>query len=109
VLEPLGEGWDGAVPALQLSDTIKRVEGGKVAETIAREGLRAAQTPQAFVADVLRAALAGDVDGASDCASLVEASGGRVKVVEGDSRLLKVTTAEDLAIVETWLAEAAHE
>jgi 2-C-methyl-D-erythritol 4-phosphate cytidylyltransferase len=105
VLEPLGEGWDGAVPALAVSDTIKRVEGGKVAETLARDGLVAAQTPQAFVADVLRAALAGDVDGACDCASLVEASGGRVKVVEGDPRLLKVTTAQDLRVAETLLVD----
>jgi len=108
VLEPLGEGWDGAVPALPVADTIKRVEGGKVAETLAREGLMAVQTPQAFVAGVLRAALAGDIDGASDCASLVEASGGRVKVVEGDPRLLKVTTAQDLLVVEALLAESGQ-
>ena len=105
VLEPLGEGWDGAVPALAVSDTIKRVEGGKVAETLARDGLVSAQTPQAFVADVLRAALAGDVEGACDCASLVEASGGRVKVVEGDPRLLKVTTVQDLLFAETLLVD----
>lgn len=107
VLEPLGVGWDGAVPALPVADTIKRVEGGKVAETLPREGLMVAQTPQAFVADVLRAALAGDVGGASDCASLVEAFGGRVKVVNGDPRLLKVTTAHDLRLVEALLAETA--
>ena len=107
VLEPLGEGWDGAVPALPVADTIKRVEGAAVTETLAREGLMAAQTPQAFVADVLRAALAGDVDGASDCASLVEAAGGRVKVVDGDPRLLKVTTPQDLLVVEALLAETA--
>ena len=65
---------------------------------------RAVQTPQAFAADVLRAALEGDVAGASDCASLVEARGGRVAVVPGDRRLLKVTTPEDLALVESWLA-----
>ena len=55
------------------------------------------QTPQAFVADVLRAAAAGE---GSDCASLVEAAGGRVKVVAGDERLLKVTTPADLARAE---------
>jgi 2-C-methyl-D-erythritol 4-phosphate cytidylyltransferase/2-C-methyl-D-erythritol 2,4-cyclodiphosphate synthase len=64
------------------------------------------QTPQAFLAPTLRAALAGEVSDASDCASLVEAQGGRVKVVEGDRRLLKVTDAEDLALVESWLARA---
>ncbi|MGZ4309512.1 MAG: 2-C-methyl-D-erythritol 4-phosphate cytidylyltransferase [Gaiellaceae bacterium] len=105
VLAPLGEGWDGAVPVLPLSDTIKRVEGGQVVETLPRGELVAAQTPQAFAADVLRQALAGDVSGATDCASLVEARGGRVKVVEGDTRLLKITDGADLALVESWLDE----
>jgi 2-C-methyl-D-erythritol 4-phosphate cytidylyltransferase len=53
---------------------------------------------------VLREALGGDVESASDCSSLVEAHGGRVKVVEGDRRLLKVTAADDLALVESWLS-----
>jgi 2-C-methyl-D-erythritol 4-phosphate cytidylyltransferase len=59
------------------------------------------QTPQAFVAPVLRAAAAGE---GTDCASLVEAGGGRVRVVEGDPHLLKITTPDDLALVESWLA-----
>jgi 2-C-methyl-D-erythritol 4-phosphate cytidylyltransferase len=105
VLLPLGEGWDGAVPGLPVADTIKRVEGERVVETLPREQLVAVQTPQAFVAETLRSALGGDVAGASDCASLVEARGGRVKVVAGDRRLLKVTTREDLALVESWLGE----
>jgi len=103
VVAALGEGWDGAVPALPVPDTVKRVEGEQVAETLPREELVAAQTPQAFVAPLLREALAGDVTGASDCASLVEAHGGRIKVVQGDRRLLKVTDADDLALVESWL------
>ena len=104
VLAPLGEGWDGAVPSLPIPDTVKRVRGDQVVETLARDQLVAVQTPQAFVASVLREALAGDIAGASDCAALVEARGGRVKVVEGDRRLLKVTTEEDLALVESWLS-----
>jgi 2-C-methyl-D-erythritol 4-phosphate cytidylyltransferase len=104
VLAPLSEGWEGVVPGLPLSDTIKRVEGDRVVETLPRGELVAVQTPQAFVASVLREALAGDVSHASDCASLVEARGGRVKVVEGDHHLLKVTSAEDLALVQGWLA-----
>jgi 2-C-methyl-D-erythritol 4-phosphate cytidylyltransferase len=103
VLAPLGEGWDGAVPGLPVADTVKRVRDDAVVETLPREELVAVQTPQAFDAAILRAALAGDVASASDCASLVEARGGRVKVVEGDRRLLKVTSAEDLAVVESWL------
>jgi 2-C-methyl-D-erythritol 4-phosphate cytidylyltransferase len=103
VLAPLADGWDGAVPGLPVADTLKRVDAdGAVAETVSRDGLWAVQTPQAFAADVLRAAAAGGGD-ATDCASLVEARGGRVKVVPGDPRLLKVTTADDLAKIASWL------
>ena len=103
VLAPLTEGYAGAVPALPIPDTVKRVEGGIVVETLARDGLVRAQTPQAFLAPALRAALAGDLSGATDCASLLERAGDRVAVVAGDPRLLKVTTPEDLALVESWL------
>jgi 2-C-methyl-D-erythritol 4-phosphate cytidylyltransferase len=102
VLAPLSEGWDGAVPALPLADTVKRVRGDEVLETLQREELVAAQTPQAFLADVLRRAVEGGE--ASDCAALVEQAGGRVKVVEGDRRLLKVTTQADLELVAGWAA-----
>jgi 2-C-methyl-D-erythritol 4-phosphate cytidylyltransferase len=103
VLGPLAEGFDGVVPALPIADTVKRVEGRVVAETVDREGLVAVQTPQAFAAAALRRALEGDPPDASDCAALVERAGGRVAVVDGDPRLLKVTVAEDLALVESWL------
>jgi 2-C-methyl-D-erythritol 4-phosphate cytidylyltransferase len=103
VLVALGEGWDGVVPALPVADTVKRVDGDRVVETLPRGELVAVQTPQGFVASALRTALGGDVSGASDCASLVEARGGRVKVVPGDPRLLKVTTIADLELVESWL------
>jgi 2-C-methyl-D-erythritol 4-phosphate cytidylyltransferase len=103
VLAPLSEGWDGAVPGLPVSDTLKRVaRDGQVEETVSRDGLWAVQTPQAFVADALRRAVANGAE-ATDCAGLVEAGGGRVKVVEGDARLLKVTTADDLAKIALWL------
>jgi 2-C-methyl-D-erythritol 4-phosphate cytidylyltransferase len=101
LLEALGEGFDGAVPAVPVTDTVKRARAGVVVETPAREELFAVQTPQAFVASVLRAAARGE---GSDCASLVEAAGGRVKIVPGDERLLKVTTRDDLRRVEAWLA-----
>jgi len=103
VLAPLAEGADGVVPALPLSDTVKRVRGSVVEETVAREGLVAVQTPQAFPADTLRRALAGDLAGATDCASLVERAGGRVVVVAGDRRLLKVTSPADLELAATCL------
>jgi 2-C-methyl-D-erythritol 4-phosphate cytidylyltransferase len=103
VLAPLSEGWDGVVPGLPIGDTLKRVgSDGGVTETVSRDGLWAVQTPQAFVAEALRRAQAGDAD-ATDCAGLVEASGGRVKVVAGDPRLLKVTSEADLETVAGWL------
>jgi 2-C-methyl-D-erythritol 4-phosphate cytidylyltransferase len=102
VLAPLAEGWDGVVPALAVADTVKRVEGERVVETVARESLVAAQTPQAFVASALRDAVADGGD-ASDCAALVEARGGRIRWVEGDPRLVKVTTKADLELVQSWL------
>ena len=105
VLAPLAEGYDGVVPALPLADTIKRVRDGVVVETLPREELYAAQTPQAFLADALRRAFPSNrlLQGATDCASLVEAQGGRVKVVDGDHRLLKVTSSADLELVSSWL------
>jgi 2-C-methyl-D-erythritol 4-phosphate cytidylyltransferase len=106
VLEPLSAGFDGAVPVLSIADTLKRVRDGAVEETVARDGLVAAQTPQAFLAPALRRAFAGDLSRATDCASLVERAGGRIGVVDGDPRLLKVTRAADLAMVEALLASA---
>ena len=103
LLAPLGEGFDGAIPVQPVADTLKRVRDGAVLETVDRTGLATAQTPQAFLAPMLRRAFDGDLAGATDCASLVERAGGRVAVVDGDPRLLKVTTAEDLAHVESWL------
>jgi 2-C-methyl-D-erythritol 4-phosphate cytidylyltransferase len=103
VLGALGEGWDGVVPGLPVPDTLKRVDDdGAVLETVARDSLYSVQTPQAFPADVLRRAVAAGAD-ATDCAALVEAAGGRVKVVPGDPLLLKVTTADDLAKIAAWL------
>jgi 2-C-methyl-D-erythritol 4-phosphate cytidylyltransferase len=106
LLEPLREGFDGAVPALAVTDTVKRASDGIVAETLERSELVSVQTPQAFTAAALRRALeraSNSLLQAPDCASLVEADGGRIKVVEGDERLLKVTTPADLERVSSWL------
>lgn len=102
VLGPLSEGWDGVVPGLPVGDTLKRAgSDGGVQETVARDGLWTVQTPQAFTAEALRRAQANGGE-ATDCAGLVEAAGGRVKIVEGDPRLLKVTSAADLETVAGW-------
>jgi 2-C-methyl-D-erythritol 4-phosphate cytidylyltransferase len=109
LLEALGAGWDGAVPGLPIADTVKRVRDGAVVETLARDELWTVQTPQAFVVSILRDAVRGPneardtVSQATDCAALVEARGGRVTVVPGDERLLKVTTRADLERVAQWL------
>ena len=108
LLERLSDGVDGVVPGLAIGDTVKRVDRGLVAETLDRDALVAVQTPQVFVADRLRAAYAGELAGATDCASLVERAGGRVGVVTGDPRLVKVTTADDLELV-TRLLEPSDE
>jgi 2-C-methyl-D-erythritol 4-phosphate cytidylyltransferase len=99
VLEALAQA-DGAVPGVPLTDTIKRHHAGMVVETPDRSQLVAVQTPQAFRGAVLRRAYAQPaavLAAATDCASLVEAAGGRVAVVEGDPANIKITTREDLA------------
>jgi 2-C-methyl-D-erythritol 4-phosphate cytidylyltransferase len=102
LIAALNEGWDGVVPGISVSDTVKRIDGDQVVETIDRESLIGAQTPQAFVSATLRDAAASGGD-ATDCAALVEARGGRIKVVPGDRRLMKVTEPVDLELAATWL------
>ena len=99
-------GADGAVPVLPVPDTVKHVREGRVVETEAREALGLAQTPQAFVLDVLReahaSALADGVE-ATDDAALLERMGRVVRAVPGEPANFKVTTHEDLIRAETIL------
>jgi 2-C-methyl-D-erythritol 4-phosphate cytidylyltransferase len=88
-----------AVCAVPVTDTLKRVEGSTVVATLDRVPLVSVQTPQAFRADILRAAHAGEPD-ATDDAALVEALGRTVQVVSGDPRNRKLTTPEDLSYFE---------
>ncbi len=104
VIDAVGAGADGAVPGVAVSDTIKRVDGGRVVETVDRSPLVAVQTPQAFRADVLRRAHAAGAD-ATDDAALVELVGGTVVVVRGEPANLKVTTAGDLVTAAALLAD----
>ncbi len=100
----LGEGVDAAIAAAPVTDTVKRVGGGRtVVETLDRAGLWAVQTPQVFRRAALERAL--DVSAevlaqATDDAWLVERGGGRVVVVEAPRENLKVTTPLDLAMAE---------
>ena len=95
------EGVDGVIAAVPVTDTVKEVEDGDVVRTPDRGRLWAAQTPQVFRADALRRA-AGE---ATDDASLVEAMGGRVRVVEGIRENFKVTTPLDARVAEMLLAD----
>jgi 2-C-methyl-D-erythritol 4-phosphate cytidylyltransferase len=98
---------DGVVPVVPAPDTVKRVRDGMVAETIPREDLSMAQTPQAFQ----RAALMDGHDqaersglAATDDAMLLEAAGYRVAAVQGEPSNFKITTTEDLRRAEQLLA-----
>jgi 2-C-methyl-D-erythritol 4-phosphate cytidylyltransferase len=102
------EGADGAIAARPVADTLKRGDRGErplVQATVDRAPLWAAETPQAFWAPALRRAVEraraeGRLAGATDCASLVEAIGGRVRLVPTPGPNLKVTTPADLALAE---------
>ena len=98
---------DGVIAAAPVADTVKRASGDRlvVAETVDRAGLWAVQTPQAFRAERLRAALAvGELDSATDDAMLVEAAGGLVRLWPAPEPNPKVTTAADVAVVSALLA-----
>ena len=101
------EGWDGVVAAAPVADTIKEADGaGRVVRTLDRSALWAIQTPQVFRADVLRRALHVDdavLASATDDASLVEAAGGSVRVIEAPAENIKVTRPVDLALAEALL------
>ena len=92
VLHGLRSGADAVVPAVPVVDTLREVGGG----TVDRSRLIAVQTPQGFRLDVLLRAHAGDPE-ATDDASLVEAIGGRVLVVDGEPANRKITTRADLS------------
>jgi 2-C-methyl-D-erythritol 4-phosphate cytidylyltransferase len=110
VLGALAEdGVDGVVPGVPVHDTIKQVDTFQtVTATLDRATLVAVQTPQGFRAAALRLAHAAHgahgPDGATDDAMLVEATGGRVRVVPGDPGNLKITTPDDLALAERLLS-----
>jgi 2-C-methyl-D-erythritol 4-phosphate cytidylyltransferase len=97
----------GAIAAIPVSDTLKRVTDSAITATIARASLWQAQTPQAFRRDLLVAAHQRAVSekiAATDDADLVERTGARVEVVEASTNNIKITTPSDLAIVEAILA-----
>ena len=104
VVAAVRDGADAVVPGIPVSDTLRDVEGG----VVDRDAVLAVQTPQGFPADRLRAAHAFGAD-ASDDATLVEADGGTVVVVEGDPANLKITRPVDLAMATAALGSSDRE
>ncbi|WP_137127563.1 2-C-methyl-D-erythritol 4-phosphate cytidylyltransferase [Roseomonas sp. HF4] len=98
------DGAPGAIPAQPVADTLKRGAAGRVQETVPRDGLFRAQTPQAFRFETLAAAHRGGDGGATDDAALLEAAGLPVALVPGAESNVKITWPEDLARVEAHLA-----
>ncbi len=92
-----------AVPAIQVTDTVKEVEGGVVKKTLDRSRLVAVQTPQGFVPEIIKAALSKAVEEGreftDDCAA-VEAMGFSVRIVRGSEENIKITCPVDLPIAE---------
>ena len=118
VVAAVRAGHAAVVPALPVTDTVKEVEPREAGEpelvvaTPRRARLRAVQTPQGFETGTLVAAHRAGAEraaeeslAASDDAGLVEACGGRVVVVAGDERSMKVTTPMDLALAELLLEQ----
>ena len=95
------DGADAAVPAIEVTDTIRHTETGPVDRSL----LRAVQTPQAFKAEMLEAAHAESPE-ATDDATLVEAIGGKVVLVEGSPDNIKITRPRDLAVAEALLRQS---
>lgn len=97
---------NAALAAVKVKDTIKRVDGGIVTETVDRSSLYLAQTPQVFNAKLLKAAYKkaekDDIKYTDDCAP-VEAMGKHVYICEGDYSNIKITTPEDLVMAEAIL------
>lgn len=101
--------WDAVAPGVPVTDTVKLVDPtrGAVLRTVDRRGMVAVQTPQVFPRSTLErvhARIAVAADAATDDLALVERAGGRVHVVDGERRNLKITYAEDLALAEAILS-----
>jgi 2-C-methyl-D-erythritol 4-phosphate cytidylyltransferase/2-C-methyl-D-erythritol 2,4-cyclodiphosphate synthase len=95
-----------AVPALPVTDTLKKGRDGLVAGTQPRESLYAVQTPQGFSREVLERAYKECADALTDDAGLVERLGLPVAIVPGSRRNIKITLPEDFAMAEQMMTSA---
>ncbi len=96
----------GAIPALPVADTLKRVRDGLIETTVPRDNLFRAQTPQAFDFPLLLALHRSAAEGATDDASILEAAGYAVALVAGHDDNIKLTFAEDFVRLENTLLRA---
>jgi len=104
VLEGLKES-EAVVPAIPITDTLKRTKNGTVSETVSRENMVAVQTPQGFhFAKLLEAHCAFTKDSFTDDAALMEKAGVKVMVVDGDYDNIKITTGKDIERMTSLLA-----
>jgi 2-C-methyl-D-erythritol 4-phosphate cytidylyltransferase len=110
ITSPSGEEADGIILGVPLKDTVKEAEGAVVKKTLKRGSLWAVQTPQVFpYANILAAYDRSMKEGfySTDDSALVEHSGGRIKVVMGSYRNIKVTTPEDILIAQALLKSSS--
>lgn len=108
VIHSVRTGHPAVVPGLALTDTVKVVDAqGRVMATPDRESLRAIQTPQGFLREVLERAHASGAS-ATDDAGLVERVGGHVRVVDGGYLAFKITTPADLAVATALLQDGPY-
>jgi 2-C-methyl-D-erythritol 4-phosphate cytidylyltransferase/2-C-methyl-D-erythritol 2,4-cyclodiphosphate synthase len=96
----------GAIPGAPVADTLKRVRDGIIVETVPRDGLFRAQTPQAFRFNAIFEAHHAGVTGATDDAALLEALGLNVAIVAGSERNIKLTYQDDLSQMEAAMSAA---
>jgi 2-C-methyl-D-erythritol 4-phosphate cytidylyltransferase / 2-C-methyl-D-erythritol 2,4-cyclodiphosphate synthase len=107
VAEAVYENQIGVIPALAVSDTIKKYRGDVILETIDRSELVRAQTPQGFLAKVLIDAHVNATEEFTDDAALVQSRGGTVMMIPGDEAAMKITTPQDLARVKSVMLDGA--
>jgi len=98
----------GILPVMMVKETVKRVQHGRIIESLNRDEIALAQTPQVFPFLLLQQALADEVL-VTDDASAVELLGLQPRVIAGDSLNIKITMADDLTIAETNLSRIWQE
>jgi 2-C-methyl-D-erythritol 4-phosphate cytidylyltransferase/2-C-methyl-D-erythritol 2,4-cyclodiphosphate synthase len=94
---------EGAIPAVPVTDTLKRAEGGVIAATVPRENLFRAQTPQGFRFETLLALHRAATGAATDDAALLEAAGHKVALTPGAEQNIKLTLPEDFTRLSSLL------